>query len=675
MKHRAMAAVLVTAVALGAAPDSTSRLDAIEQRVNAALSKAGIHFGGSFRSHFLSSVLDTTGAVVDNNRRSTEDVQYTSVDFDINARPTEAVGGRVLFRMHQDWRNFFSDISNPIFSRWISIDGTFRQVLSYSAGDFRQRYSPLTLWSPDIDIPFEPLLFARQRREAQGEVFVGNNDRLLQGLNLDFDAEIFPLLARLHLNAQGSRLRMAQTSIQNGSAVAASIEAAPMDKYLLGLNLEAVAVPGLSLGASLLRVFDVAQSFRGPPATADTMAQASTVMAGRLALGTPLFTATQAPVRATLSGEFAHSRDDSLFYAVHSDSALNKQVIAGSALRTGFSLAATVPSAAGVTLNIDYLRNDADFRNEMAQSPSFIGDRIMNIENDVAHPDRPLYTTTDALYRHVFKFTPSQAAASARADWIKMPMRKLSYTSTIFTQQELRGIVAPLMDPSVQLLMPFGPATPNRSGITADLAATLENHGLKAGFSLSLLGEVVGDSVTTATLHTAGSVLGTDTLAADTLVYGGRARMATTSFVGAGGGFSLDLAKVLAPLQGPLVLSAGYRHAGCHNPGTDDGTTASWSIATGFLNAGLHWNVWKRFWLLGGMQHITVTTTPWSPAPGLEAEAVREQTLRWSAGAEYTVGEGGTLTGLLGSTNWSSDQGDDQYFTQWQFELHLSVDF
>ena len=61
------------------------------------------------------------------------------MDFDIRARPNTATQGRLIMRMHQDWRNFFSDIGNPINTRWISIDGKVKEMFSYNVGDFRQR--------------------------------------------------------------------------------------------------------------------------------------------------------------------------------------------------------------------------------------------------------------------------------------------------------------------------------------------------------------------------------------------------------------------------------------------------------------------------------------------------------------------------------------------------------
>ena len=150
------------------------------------MAKEGISLNGMFRSQYLHSSIGGAGASA--SLRSEETLEYTSVDFDIRARPNTLTQGRLIFRMHQDWRNFFSDVGNPISTRWLSIDGQAGGIFRYNVGDFREQYSPLTLYSPDIALLFEPEIFATQRRDAMGEAFLGGNDRMLQGVNMNLDA-------------------------------------------------------------------------------------------------------------------------------------------------------------------------------------------------------------------------------------------------------------------------------------------------------------------------------------------------------------------------------------------------------------------------------------------------------------------------------------------------------
>ena len=54
-------------------------------------------------------------------------------------------------------------------------------MFRFNIGDFKEKYSPLTLWAPEIDIMYEPGIFARQRQFAMDEMFLGDNYRVLRG--------------------------------------------------------------------------------------------------------------------------------------------------------------------------------------------------------------------------------------------------------------------------------------------------------------------------------------------------------------------------------------------------------------------------------------------------------------------------------------------------------------
>ena len=117
--------MLFLAAALSASSGAENeRMNKIESKLRSIINKAGIDFSGTFRSQYLSSQLEENSgdSSIDWGRKTTESNEYTSVDFDISARPNEALSGKLLFRMHQNWQNMFSDIANPIFTRWICID-------------------------------------------------------------------------------------------------------------------------------------------------------------------------------------------------------------------------------------------------------------------------------------------------------------------------------------------------------------------------------------------------------------------------------------------------------------------------------------------------------------------------------------------------------------------------
>lgn len=633
-----------------------SRLDKLEHAVQDAVAKAGINFSGEFRSQFLTSA--ASGNAVVKNFRKQEDVEFTSVDFDVAARPASELQARLIFRFYEDWRNMWNVFQDPICARWISVDGLVKNMFSYNVGDFRQKYSPLTLYSPDVDIAFEPEIFARQRSYVMHEMFLGDNERVFQGVNMNFDAEISPVFKEFHLNVLGSRLRSVE-GVQTGQPIAGLLDTALMDKYLVGTNLNMVIMPDLSIGGSFLDIFDATPTFGGPEDSAAVLQQNTRVFAGRGSFGTGTFIDPKS-FHLALSGEVAVSSDDSTWHQLDTLSptivrkSLNTEAVTGTAAAIDLKGFLSLHRAGNVNLDVGFLNNDADFRNDVAQSPTFFRTRIMNSENDVA--TKGLYSTFDALYRQVFKFSPSENAqnAGALAGWLKGPTSKIAYGTGILTQKEMRN--APL-DNSISLVMPFGPATPNRSGIKADVSADFLDKAVLASVSVKYLNELDGQH----------AVL--DSVARISAIF------PKSTFVEAGGGLSVDIAALGRWWQYPFILSGSYLMSRVANDGVVGYAQSPWGIDVGFANAGLCWTFLKRTSLLGGFQFLKTTED------GIYDNVKHEVTqVHMSAGLEYKVSAGGTITGSVGNTTvtHSNDANTDESakdFEQWQTELFLTVTF
>lgn len=635
-------------------------LEKVGETVKRAMSKAGIQFGGEFRSQFLLSRVDGDTGAVSPDKRTGESVEMTSVDFDICARPNSAIQGRVVFRLHQDWRNFFSDIQNPIFLRWVSMDGLVKDMYGYNVGDYKERYSNLTLHSPDVSIDFEPDIFALRRRVAMKEAFLEDDQRILQGVNFNFDAEISPLLKEMHFNAMGSRLRLAEVSIKNGSLVANKLEIAPMDKYLVASNLDLLVMPGLSAGGSILYIFDSKPSSDLKKLPTETEAQRTLVWALRGGLGTDLFVSTDA-FSVGVDVELASATSDSGWAIIDTttdasgstyDTTYKYTDISGKAVAADLAASGKIGDIGCFDVSIGVIKNDADFLNELAQSPTFFPERIMNVENDIDELGT-LYSTFDALYRHVFKFAPSKSTNR----WVMAPMSKLAYENSILSSKELAGIP---LDPAIQLVMPQGPATPNRIGPRGSAGVDLFDGGV----SVSGKGMVVNEINGTENVETG---------AGDTV------DLPVTKFLEAGGGACVDFAAFIKALPHPLKLSVGYTMSQASNAGESGKATSSFGTKVGFLNAGLTWKFWKRASLLAGLQRIART---YEPLALIDDNTVDEIQMQWAAGLLYEVSEGGALTGTFGMTDVSRTGADingakapNGDFSQWQIDLFLTVTF
>lgn len=616
------------------------------------LSKEGISLGGVFRSQYLHSSIGGPGSIP--NYRTEESVEYTSVDFDIRARPNTATQGRLIMRMHQDWRNFFSDVGNPINTRWLSIDGKLKDMFSYSAGDFQRKYSPLTLWTPAPALMYEPALFAIDRQDAMDDAFIDDNKRLLQGVDLAFDASLAnehqEILKELHVDLLGSRLRNVNVNIGNGNKVTNFAEVSPAEKFVAGGNLDASSPLGPNLGGSGLLLFDKKGSFDQTTGNPDTAAQHTVILAGRA--GFDLASLLKADDWGlSLSAEYAQSTDDSNFIT-KGDSLQRVHLleIKGSALLARLQGNWSAGKAFAIKAGVNYLKNEDGYRNELAQTPAFMGQRIMNFENDSTglgrrtnDPRARDYTTFDAMYAHVFKFVASdQSNLYSRA-----PFQKNSWNSAIMTQAEMATFANGRLDTALQLVMPFGQATPNRAGIQSDLTVGFLDGKIEVQGAYAALENVTGPKL--------------DTVKA----------LPATKFTQTGGGLKIDAGGLIG-LTLPFTVAGSFMRSTADNGGiAADSLHPAVKVTSDFVNAGGVWNFWQRFSVLGGWQQISTTIDR-----GVK-ETKRVQT-HVAGGLDYKVAAGAHLLLSVGQIKVDEPvlvAGTDRDFSQLQTDLFLTVHF
>ena len=631
--------IALAAGAICASGEETGAQKALEN----IMAKEGITLGGAFRSQYLHSSIGGPGAL--SSRRSEESVEFTSVDFDVRARPNTATQGRLVIRMHQDWRNFFSDIGNPINTRWLSLDGSVKEgMFSYSAGDFLERYSPLTLSAAAPEILYEPALFAGDRREAMDEAFLDGNKRLLQGVRLGFDAAVEQggrgLFKEMHAGLLGSRLRNVETSIQNGNKATAAVERSPVEKFLAGGNLDLEFPFGVSLGGTSLLIFDKKGSYAGT-GDPDTAAQKTVIASGRAG-----YSFTSDSWNVGLASEYAISMDDSNYFAMPTDTTKTRKTLDGSALMARLHGGWKAGKAFGIKAGVGYLANNENYRNELAQSPVFIGERILNIENDTAKVRTNdvrarNYSTFDAMYRHVFKFAPSEQTNL----WQRAPFQKNSWNSAIMNQNEMAAFAALRADPALQLVMPFGPATPNRAGLQGDLTLGALDDRIEAKVVFAALENTAGVRIDSARV------------------------LPKSKFTQAGGGLKVEAGGLLG-LSLPFTVSGSFLRSTSDNAGLAGDSLHPAAAVTGdFANAGAQYSFWKRFSLLAGWQRITTTFTT------AGTETVQVQTHQ-AAGLGYKVAAGAQLLLSLGQVKVDQPAGAiDSDFSQLQTDLFLTVHF
>jgi len=659
--------VLVLSVCALAADDSVEeRVSGLQAQIDRAMAKAGIHFSGEFRSQFLNSALD--GDAVGSGKKS-ESVEYTSVDFDILARPNTALSARAMFRLHQDWRNFFSDVQNPITTRWLSIDGSLMQgIFKYSVGDYHKKLTPLTLWAPDVDLLYEPEIFAQNRRLAMSEAFVGDNNRALQGASLALKAELYPILHEITADVFGARIAAAgngESGVTDfGVTTAANGDYwdADYDRYLLGVNIGTQVIKGAGAGLSNILIFDAVDSYRSgagraaiDSVDAKLKARMTNIFAGRANVDNRVFMPDDflnigLNFEAALSSDRVPRRDPKDNNNVLVDSSVN-----GVAINVGLNARVALNEENILKLTADLIHNDANFQNDAAQSPAFIQRAIMNNENGLE--GLGLLNPFDALYRSVFKYTPSQYFGGAK------PYTKNAYTNAILDGERVGSINTTYKGthayPSFfQAALPGGAATADRSGPVVKFNGSFLDEAVTVGIKGTML----------TTYEEQGGI--------------------KPEYQEGVGGVGVNIAK-FAPVVGPSLQIGGSYGIYIQRAWTE--------TKSDLISFGLDYNFVPRFSALLGVQFLTTanTTVPGSlyvnTSAGGDVIRYDYEFSNVAFGLSYKVADGGILTAKISMLSGTTKDGTitlineidgtsdvrpyDKSYTAFQPEVYLTVKF
>jgi len=468
MNSKATVAALTLAIPLAAVAQSSveEKQSKIEQALESALSRQGISVGGLATGEYSSS--EMTGTAVNPKYRTTEPTAYTQVDFDLKARPNTTTTARAVFRMHLDWPNFWGSPSTPIETRWLSLDGKAMDMLYYSVGNMGLKWSPLTMWAPEVGFLYTPRLFAQQQQQAMNERFQGDNKRILQGVQFGIRAAA-PEFAidSFNVGLLGSKLYSGSDSLSEQLKAAYPFKWAAFDRILAGGRGDVTFLKGATLGATYLLEKDLRTTHPDQDTVATSRAkrdsaQAGSVLAIRLGAQADKF-ADLGAIKAGLDLEYAISSWDS--------SAVNLKVD-GNALNATLNLGYEMPKVFVGKLSLGYIKNDSGFRNDLAQSPTFRGGRILNTEQGWN-----TWNTFDAMYHNVYRYVPERMSNGTA----KNAVEKINYTNQVLDPNQA---AAAQYDMNVQMVLPNGLATSNRGGLNVgfDVAALDGAVDLKGAF-------------------------------------------------------------------------------------------------------------------------------------------------------------------------------------------------
>ena len=694
----------LTALALStgfAAASVADNQEQIASKVDSANAHRGLEVTGAVRgvaqASYFGTDQDTYGKVA---MPDVERNEFVDADFNFGFRPWESVRANAMLRLYAGMQEYFASAAKIIEVPWLNVEGQVGNNFHWIVGDFRQQYSPLTLFAPDVDIMYEPQVFARKRHMAEKQQLLEGNQRNLQGANLQFRMDLNDIFGQVRAEGIFARLNRAQMLDLSGAegnilpndSVPGATQAANTDKFLLAGNLELLPLKkNAYLGGTMMYIFDNEDSYSYAyryfddegqlatnPATNlqisyinpfELQPQKTFILAGRVG-GDVAGMMNNKNLILDATAELAMSMDEvkTMSYVFEdgdngtgtaADYDLDgdiESIVFGDDNRpkmketaetnNGMALNAVLNAGYktdswGVRLVGDVVFNDSLWFNNLAQSPKFFAQRVLNSDydgNTVKYSvNSPLYTTFDALYNFSPKFAP--VARTLRTDdnafknngqsdsYNIAPYNKNSWTGNVYSKAQI-ALLNAMADPAIQMVLPNGAATANREGGRATLIANVGDWFEAQG----LFG-----------IYTQVSPL-----------YG----FTDVSYMEYGGGLKADVFKVIG-FKKPLEISGSYKHT--ERTMDYDPTIARWDLSTDgltpevlsgtaemktdFINAGLYVQYLPRLGITAGFQMITMELNDLQQTQSMAdyaaiastAPMVKGTQMQWMVGLDYTL--------------------------------------
>ncbi|WP_458449248.1 hypothetical protein [Fibrobacter sp.] len=689
----------LTALALSsglAAASVADNQEAIESKVDSANAHRGLEVTGAVRGVAQASYFNTDQDTYGKNiMPDVERNEFVNADFNFGFRPWESVRANAMLRLYAGMQDYFASAAKIIEVPWLNVEGQIGNNFYWVVGDFRQQYSPLTLFAPDVDIMYEPTVFARKRHMAEKQQLLEGNQRNLQGINLQFRADLNDIFGQVRAEGIFARVNRAQAIDLSGAegnilpndSVPGATQASNTDKFLLAGNLELLPLKkNAYLGGTMMYIFDNEDSYTytyrhfndegelsinvDDPYMIDDInpfelqPQKTFILAGRvggdvagmlgnknLILDATAELAMSMDKVKTMSYVFEDGDNGTGTAADYDlDGDLESLVLnpdgtpsmkETSETNNGLALNATLnvgykTDSWGVRLIGDVIFNDSLWTNNLAQSPKFFAQRVLNSDydgNTVKYGvNSPLYTTFDALYNFAPKFAP--VAVSLKTDdngfkagqtdsYNAAPYNKNSWTANVYSKAQI-ALLQAMADPALQLVLPNGKASANREGGRANLVFNVGDWFEAQGL-FSIYTQV-------APLYGFGDV----------------------SYMEFGGGLKADVFKVLG-FKKPLEISGSYKHSErtmefdptVISPLT--GYTAPMDgkaeFKTDFINAGLYVQYLPRLGITAGFQMINMELNDKQQqqslvdygAVAVTAPLVKGTQMQWMVGLDYTL--------------------------------------
>ena len=257
---------LVTFSAIASASAVADNQAKIDSTVEKLESQRGIDIGGTVRAVYNKSNIDIDQDVDAYNHMPDREMnEFVQLDLDMHFRPWDFVRANLLMRMGAGMQDYFANSATMVNVQWANVEGEIGKNFHWVVGDFRQQYSPLTLYMPGVDIMYEPMIFARNREMGEREALIQGNQRNLQGVNLQFRKDMGATFGELRTEGMLVRLRRAERldttgamgNLLPGENIAGATQTGTFDKYAAIANFELFPLnKNLMVGATYIYTWD-----------------------------------------------------------------------------------------------------------------------------------------------------------------------------------------------------------------------------------------------------------------------------------------------------------------------------------------------------------------------------------------------------------------------------------
>lgn len=525
----------VTAITAFATTDSVlvQRQNSLLEKLDSLnASVLGFRLGGTVKAGALSSWLSSDQ--LDAQSPSRENQAYSDANLVMTATPSAETKVRVELRLHKDWQSGYEESVNPVIGHWFSYDGTIlNKHVDFNLGYMRVAYTPLTIYVPEFEILQEPAIFASRRSDALAMRNLDTTtNRVLQGLNVEYHSGNVGPLSDVYAQATGARLR---AIAKKNDQVFFDFDWS--DRYMMAANAGASAY-GATLGMNFVESFDRQLSTRSRNAKTTYYYEDNYIWSGILnydskgIISGPVHFGANAELAMshwkyeqdsyiqdtsetfsleqgtrTESSETGYTFDTT-YYVVKTtkttldwhDSVLDRKKGKAFNIRPFAEM-----SFGDIDLRISglYLQNDRNFWSEQAASPTYWGNTsILNADSRYSNQDSTLLDhfrsgSLENLYFAVYntdvlqqqnlmsknETSPILAEGETESNYTYSRLYnnyklghfyRNGYDAVSYKLQEYAAM-AEFLDPSVNMAMPMGLATPDRKGFSLSGDFTWKN--------------------------------------------------------------------------------------------------------------------------------------------------------------------------------------------------------